>query len=273
MGARPPQARKDPRTHAAMRISTKVQIVMAASAAVVFTVIAVVVGLGVTDYARSLASLGAEARLDALRADLELEASRLDALTAGFAASPALYRSTIDGGATRPVSSFEQWLERQPHNRTVIWMKGDGTVLGSNGAAKDVTALGELALSRPGGARGLAALPSGTAAVAITPVTGDPATHPAGLIAVADPIETGAILTADLTTRLVRPGDADAVEDEWASIPAPAGYQGAFVDTNENLFVVQATLTGLDGRPAATVRLERPDPGQPPVARGAGPAR
>lgn len=261
MGDRPGQSRRGPRAQSAMRISTRVQVIMAASAAVVFTVISIVVGLGVTDYTRSLASQGAEARLEALRTRFELEASDLEAVAVGFGTSPGLREATEEGVGTRPVTRFEQWLGRQPDSRVVVWMTSDGVVRRSNGAEDDVDALGALAIARPGGVSGLVALPSGPSIVAVAPVTGDSAGDPVGTIAIAEPIQTGAILTPDLTARLVRPSDEDAAAAGWDSLPAPEGYQGAFAVSDGSLYIIQATLTGLDGRAAATVRLEQPDPG------------
>lgn len=261
MGGSPRQVKPGPRRRSAMRISTSVQVVMAAAAAVVFTAIAVTIGLGVTEYARSLASLEAQARLDTLRTHLELKAGELDVLTAGFVASPALRAATEDGDRSGPDSRFEEWMDRQPGSRTVVWMSGDGTFVGTNGSADDVNALRDLALSRSVGAAGLVALPSGPVVVSIAPVTGDSTGPPVGTIAIAEPIQTGAILTADLDTRLIRPDDEDAATSGWDSLPSPDGYRSVFVETTDDLYIIQATLVGLDGRPAATVRLEQPDPG------------
>ncbi|MHB8049799.1 MAG: sensor histidine kinase [Coriobacteriia bacterium] len=261
MGDRPRQAHGGTRVRAAMRISTRVQVAMVVSAAVVFAAIAAIVGVGFTNYTRSLASLEVSARLETLRANLELEASRLDVQTAGFAASPALRQATELGVGTQPASRFEQWLERQSDSRVVVWMREDGTVLGTNGTEDNVTALRTLALSRPSGASGLMALPFGPAVVSIAPVTGDSTGPAAGTIAVAEPIQTGSILVTDLTTRLVRPGNEITAEDGWEPLSIPSGYQDVFVDTRDGLFIIHATLSGLDGRPVATVHLEQPDPG------------
>jgi PAS domain S-box-containing protein len=235
---------------------------MAVSAAVVLTAIAVIVGLGVTDYTRTLASLEVSARLETLRTHLELEASRLDVLIADFAASPTLRLTTELGLGTQPVTRFEQWLDRQSDSRVVVWLKADGTVIRTNGTEENVAAVRDLAVARPSGASGLMALPLGPAVVSIVPVTGDSAGSAAGTIAVAEPIQTGSILTADLTARLVRPGDDEiTAEDGWEPLSVPAGYQDVFVDTRDGLFIIHASLSGLDGRPAATVHLQQPDPG------------
>lgn len=261
MGDRPRRIRRLARARSTMRISTRVQLVMVVSAAVVFTIIAVIVGLGVTDYARTLASLEVTARLDRLRTHLELEAAQLDALTAGFAASPALYRATEEGAGSAPVSGFEQWLDRQPDSRVVVWIRADGAILGSSGDGEDVIALGTFANSRSSGASGLATLPSGPAVVSAVPVVGDPPGSPAGAIAVADPIHTDSMITGDLTTRLVQPGAEHAEGEGWDQLAAPTGYSSVFANTTDALFLVEATLIDLDGRPVATVQMEQPDPG------------
>lgn len=261
MGDRPRQAHGRIRGRAGMRISTRVQVAMVVSAAVVFAAIAVIVGFGLTDYVRSLASLEVSARLESLRTQLELEASRLDVRTADFAASPTLRRITEEGVGSRPTTRFEQWLERQSDARVVVWMRADGTILGSNGTKDNIAALSALAVSRPSGASGLAALPLGPAIISIAPVTGDSTGPASGTIAVAEPVQSGSILTADLTTRLVRPGDEITAEDGWRPLSVPSGYHDVFVDTRDGLFIIAATLSGLDGRPAATVHLEQPDPG------------
>ncbi|MDY0340023.1 MAG: PAS domain-containing sensor histidine kinase [Coriobacteriia bacterium] len=261
MGDCPQQTQWGSRARSVMRISTKMQVAMAASAAIVFTVIAVIVGVGVTDYARSLASLEAAARLDSLHAHLELESSRLDVLSTRFAASPVVHRATETGVGTAPTSDFERWLDRQTDATIVVWMSADGAILGSSGEAANVAALSKLAMARSGGASGVMAFPSGPVVLSIAPVTDDSTEPPAGTIAIAEPIQTGAILMPDLPVTLVRPGDERTQTDGWEALSAPDGYQSAFVETHDSLFIIQATLTGLDGRPAATVWIEKPDPG------------
>ncbi len=260
MGDRPRQTRRTT-SERMTTISMRMQLTMALSAAVVFTVVAVIVGLGVTDYARTLATVEAKSRLESLRARLDLEASALGTLATGLAASEAP-RGALSTGTAEPSAAFREWLSGQPTARSVVWVAEDGTVSLSHGDTADIGTMASLVTSGTTAHFGLIALPSGPAAVALAPVGG---TAPAATIVVAEPLQTGEILTSDLTTTLIASDAMSGTDGQWTQITFPEGYSAAIADARDSLFLIQATLTGIDGRPAATVRLEQPDPG---LARG-----
>lgn len=261
MADRPRQARRTT-SERMTTISMRMQVVMALSAAVVFTVVAVIVGLGVTDYARTLATVEAKSRLESLRARLDLEASALETIATGLAASESVRVSTVSTGSYGPSPAFREWLSLQPDDRMVVWVAEDGTISLARADSADAEVMASLAASGTTARHGLIALPSGPAAIALAPV-GD--ATPAATVVVAEPLQTGEILSSDLTTTLIGPDGASNTDERWSRITFPEGYSAAIADARDNLFLIQATLNGIDGRPAATVRLEQPDPG---LARG-----
>jgi len=99
-------------SHAGMRLSTRVQVMMALSTAVVFTVIATIVGVGVTQYSHALAADEAKRQLEMIRVQFDLEAGRLDALMAGFYG----HGTVSSDGADDAAAALERWLaaERPP---------------------------------------------------------------------------------------------------------------------------------------------------------------
>lgn len=237
-------------------ISMRVQAAMALSAAAVFTVIAVILGLGVTDYARELVSDETSSRLALLRARLDLAASELDTIATGIASSESECRATLATNTLQPSAEFTRWMADQPDNRTVVWVGGDGTALVSSGPTADVAAIAALGSPDTAPRRGLIALPSGPAAIALVPV-GDGET--AAVLGIAEPLEAGSIPTSDLTTSLTE--EERGSDGAWDDVAPPEGYRDVVTATRGGQLVVKATLAGIDGEAVATVVLEQPDPG------------
>lgn len=235
-----------------MRLSTRVQVVMALSTAVVFTVIATIVGLGVAQYSRSLATDEAKRQLDMIHVQFDLEASRLDALIAGFCE----YGATTGDGAGDAAVALERWLAEESPANVMVCVDGNGDVSVSRGTEADIAALLSLMSSHPAGVRGPVLLPSGPAVVAVRPARLD-----AGATAIACPLSESQVTVDERTTELLPPAPVNTGEDDPSGISVPVGYLTAMADTRDGLFITRATLTGVDGQPAVTVSIERPDPG------------
>jgi signal transduction histidine kinase len=235
-----------------MRLSTRVQVIMALSTAVVFTVIATIVGLGVTQYSRSLAADEAKRQLDMIRVQFDLEASRLDALIAGFCE----YEAAAGDDAGDAAASLERWLAAESPADALVCVSGSGEVSASRGAEDDTLALRALIASHPGGVSGLLLLPSGPAVVAVRLVGAE-----TGTVALARPLSQSLVSVDKSTTELLPATSAVPASEDARSLSLPSGYQTAMADTRDGLFITRATLTGVDGQPAVTVLIERPDPG------------
>ncbi|KUK47753.1 MAG: Multi-sensor signal transduction histidine kinase [Actinobacteria bacterium 66_15] len=243
---------KDAVSRAGMRLSTRVQVIMALSTAVVFTVIATIVGLGVTQYSRSLAADEAKRQLDMISVQFDLEASRLDALIAGFCE----YGAATGDDTHDAALSLERWLATESPADVMVRVGENGDVSASRGNEDDAAALLSLLSSHPGGVRGPVLLPSGPAVVAVR--AGGLGT---GTTAIARPLSESLVTVDKHTTELLPPTPDSADGSDPRGIPLPAGYLTATADTRDGLFITHATLTGVDGQPAVTVVIERPDPG------------
>lgn len=243
------------------RLGARLTVSIVLMAAVLFTLVATIVGVTLSYYTRSLASVSAEGQLVEARTQLDLRARELDAFVLGFTDSAAFYERTIDPDDTFTRQYFDPWLKDHCSAAAVTWTTADGDVISAYGNDADLKALLQLAEDSPDGVRGPTALPSGPAIVAVRPVTGAGGASPVGFVAVATPISTEWFTTPAQRSIAITAAQALPAEgDGWDETTSPHGYRITLSRFARGLFFTRAAMLGVDGRSLLVVEISQPDP-------------
>ena len=230
-------------------------------AAVVFALVAAIVGVSLSYYTRSLASVSAEGQLVEARSQLDLRARELDALVVGLTDNTDFYQQTREPSAAFVAERFDPWLQDRASASAVLWATTDGGVISSSGSGADLNALTELASRNPDGARGPMVLPGGPAIVAVRPVAGAGGASPVGFVAVATPISTDWFVAAGRQRVEISPAGALPAEaDGWKKGGAPHGYEITLSRLESGMFLTRAAMRGVDGESLLVIEIEQPDP-------------
>lgn len=230
-------------------------------AAVVFVLVATIVGVTLSYYTRSLASVSAEGQLVEARTQLDLRARELDALVLGLADNATFYERTIDPDEAFTEEHFDPWLRDRSSATVVLWADADGAPISAFGSDADLEALTDLAERNPDGVRGPTSLPAGPAIVAVRPVTGSNGADPVGFVAVATPISTDWFAAGG--QRSIAIASAATLPTEgggWDETGSPHGYRVTLSRFDSGLFFTRAVMPGVDGRSLLIVEISQPDP-------------
>ncbi len=231
------------------------------AAAVVFILVATIIGVSLSYYTRSLATVRAEGQLTEARTQLDLRARELDALVLALTDTDEFYQQTTGPDATFIGDRFDPWLKNHASASAVLWMDADGTVISSSGDEDDLRSLTELADRNPDGARGPMTLPTGPAIVAIRPVVGSMNGSSVGFVAVARTISSdwfasghGGNTTAVAVESLPEEGDG------WNEVSPPHGYGITLSRIDAGMLLTRGALSGIDGRSTFVIEISQPDP-------------
>lgn len=239
------------------RLTTSIMLM----SAVVFVLVATIVGVSLSYYTRSLASVGAEGQLIEARSQLDLRARELDAFVLGFADNAAFYERTIEPDDTFTDEQFDPWLKDHTSATTVLWATADGDMISTFGSDADLEALADLAERNPDGVRGPTSLPGGPAIVAVRPITGASGADPVGFVAVARPVSTDWFVAAGqqaitITSASTLPAEGSG----WDVTESPHGYRVTLTRLEDGLFLTRAAMPGVDGQSLLIVDISQPDP-------------
>lgn len=230
-------------------------------AALLFVLVSTIVGVTLSYYTRSLATLRVEGQLAEARVQLDLRARELDALVLGLADTDDFYAQTREPESSFIASRFDPWLKERASASAVLWSASDGTVIDQSGSGADLQALAELAGANPDGVRGPLALPSGPAVVAVRPVVGSEGLGPVGFIAVARPISTDWFVALGQAGATVSAREALPAEgDGWRETDSPHGYALVLSRVEGGMFDTRAALRGVDGTSVLMLEIRQPDP-------------
>jgi signal transduction histidine kinase len=231
------------------------------SAAVSFVLVATIVGLSFSYYARSLAIVSASGTLTEARTQLDLRARELDALVLTLSDTDEFYEQTVDPDAAFVGERFDPWLRDHAGATAVLWADATGSTVSSFGSEADLESLALLAEGSPNGARGPIVLPSGPAVVAVRPIVGNENAGSAGFIAVASPISSD-WFAADggQATDVASTASLPVEQDGWREVDSPRGYEITLCRLKGGLFVTRGAFTCVDGRSMLVVEVQQPDP-------------
>jgi signal transduction histidine kinase len=243
------------------RLSTRLTASIVLTAAVVFILVATVVGVTLSYQTRSVATVTARSQYAEACNQLDLRASQLDALIIGFTDWGAFYTQTLQPDEEFIDAEFDPWLRERASASAVVWITTDGDVVSSYGSTGDVDALVALAQRKSAGARGPMSLPSGPAVIAVRPIIGDPPSDAVGYVAVARTISTGWFEDSGLGTITVSTADEiPGPPRDWSDVDPPRGYEVMLSKFDGGLFVTRAALRGVDGSSVLVFESSRPDP-------------
>ncbi|MBN1192785.1 MAG: hypothetical protein JXA36_03715 [Coriobacteriia bacterium] len=243
------------------RLSTRLTASIVITTGFVFVVTATVVGLGLSSYTRSLTAADSQRQLTEVRYVLGLQADALDALVVGFTEWREFYDRTVSPSEEFVYAEFDPWLAERAAADTVVWADGRGTVINSFGDAEDISALLKLADENPGGMLGPFSLPSGPAVVALRPVVGDPPATSVGTLAVARSVTTEELAACGVQDVTVTLRNTSADDDgKWRDAAHPEGFSSVMTRLRDGNLLTRATMTGVDGNPALSLEITRPDP-------------
>lgn len=227
--------------------------------AAVFLLIATLLNFGIASYARSLAEANSRGELMEARYRVDLLARELDAMAMGFSDWNTFYDQTKLLDPAFIGGEFDPWLADRTSASALVWAAADDTVLDSLGSKADTEALLRLGHEHPKGVRGPMMLPSGPAVVAVRPIVGDSRGQSAGTLAVARAMTGSGLKAAGLQGKVAE-DDATGGSGAWRTVESPDGFTSTEVSVEDGLFLTRATLEGVDGRPALTLEVSRPDP-------------
>jgi len=235
------------------RVSLTLVVVVLALFAAVFTVTWLVMSYHIASLARAQALRD----LDSVRYDVVLQTRELDGYVLNNTEWNEFYERTLSPDDAFTAEGIDPWLIERSGATVAVWTDASGTVIWEHGNPDDVAALLTLADARPE-TLGASPLPSGPAVVVARAIVGDPATTPAGTLALARAIPR------ERTSALPeQAGSVRTIVDPAGSLPPgldeldapPEGYLQAGSTTRDESMETYALLAGADGAPAAIVRI------------------
>lgn len=243
------------------RLSTRLTASIVVTAAVVFALVATIIGVTLGYQTRSVATVTAQSQYAEARNQLALRSRELDALLMGFTDWNTFYARTIQPDEAFVDAEFDPWLRERASASAVVWVTIDGDVVSSYGSEDDVEALVAFAGRKPADTRGPMSLPSGPAVVAVRPIVGDPPGETVGYVAVARTISTDWFEDSGLGTISVTTADAlPTPEQDWREVDSPRGYDVMLSRFDGGLFATRVALRGIDRSSVLVFESSRPDP-------------
>ncbi|MRS11835.1 MAG: hypothetical protein EG823_02025 [Actinobacteria bacterium] len=243
------------------RLSSRLTVSITITGAVVYVLVATIIGVSLGYQTRLLATVHATGQLAEARTQLDLQARELSALAIGFTEWDEFYDATSTPDQAFIESEFDPWLKNRADASAVVWSTSDGTIISTAGDPADVEALLDLAAHKPAGARGPMSLPTGPAVVAVLPVVGSPAGPSLGTVGIARPISADQFEASGIEGISITTGHAlPTAGDGWVLIDTPKGYVTALLKVSGGLFLTRAALLGVDGQSVLTLEMARPDP-------------